>query len=89
MKRLLTILAIALSLAVPQAYAGMIGSKTKKATFRSWFLKNGGTDEAYRRLVCPIGGEAVRDKRPAVIAALAAAEIMTALAASASETSRG
>ena len=32
-----------------------------------------------RRLVSPIGGNAVKDKRPAVIAALAAAEIMTAL----------
>jgi xanthine dehydrogenase accessory factor len=34
----------------------------------------------FRRLVSPIGGDAVKDKRPAVIAALAAAEIMTALA---------
>lgn len=63
------------------AYVGMIGSKTKKATFRSWFLKvAGGTEEEFARLVSPIGGEAVRDKRPAVIAALAAAEIMSALA---------
>jgi xanthine dehydrogenase accessory factor len=64
------------------AYVGMIGSKTKKATFRSWFLKSaGGTDTAFARLVSPIGGDAVKDKRPAVIAALAAAEIMTAVAA--------
>ncbi|MDH4988066.1 xanthine dehydrogenase accessory protein XdhC [Aminobacter anthyllidis] len=63
------------------AYVGMIGSKTKKATFRSWFLKTaGGSEEQFARLVCPIGGDAVKDKRPAVIAALAAAEIMTALA---------
>jgi xanthine dehydrogenase accessory factor len=62
-------------------YVGMIGSKTKKATFRSWFLKTaGGTEAEFSRLVSPIGGEAVKDKRPAVIAALAAAEIMTALA---------
>ena len=62
------------------AYVGMIGSKTKKATFRSWFLKiAGGTEEEFSHLVSPIGGEAVRDKRPAVIAALAAAEIMSAL----------
>ncbi|MGE0500507.1 MAG: xanthine dehydrogenase accessory protein XdhC [Rhizobiaceae bacterium] len=62
------------------AYVGMIGSATKKATFRSWYLKTaGGTDEAFRRLVCPIGGTAVKDKRPAVIAALAAAEVMAAL----------
>ena len=63
------------------AYVGMIGSKTKKATFRSWFLKTaGGTEDEFARLVSPIGGDAVKDKRPAVIAALAAAEIMTALA---------
>ncbi|KQU64930.1 xanthine dehydrogenase accessory protein XdhC [Aminobacter sp. DSM 101952] len=62
-------------------YVGMIGSKTKKATFKSWFLKTAGGSEAqFARLVCPIGGDAVKDKRPAVIAALAAAEIMTALA---------
>jgi xanthine dehydrogenase accessory factor len=64
------------------AYVGMIGSKTKKATFRSWFLKTaGGSESEFARLVSPIGGDALRDKRPAVIAALAAAEIMTALAA--------
>jgi xanthine dehydrogenase accessory factor len=63
------------------AYVGMIGSKTKKATFRSWYLKSAGGSEAdFARLVSPIGGDAVKDKRPAVIAALAAAEIMTALA---------
>lgn len=62
------------------AYVGMIGSKTKRATFRSWYLKTaGGDDAALARLVSPIGGE-VKDKRPAVIAALAAAEIVTALA---------
>lgn len=62
------------------AYVGMIGSKTKKATFRSWFTKTaGGTEAEFRRLVSPIGGDTVKDKRPAVIAALAAAEIMTAL----------
>jgi xanthine dehydrogenase accessory factor len=59
----------------------MIGSKTKKATCKSWFLKSaGGTEEEFARLVSPIGGSALRDKRPSVIAALAAAEIMTALA---------
>ncbi|MCV3206208.1 xanthine dehydrogenase accessory protein XdhC [Mesorhizobium sp. YC-39] len=62
------------------AYVGMIGSKTKKATFRNWFLKSAEGNEAeFARLVSPIGGDAVKDKRPEVIAALAAAEIMTAL----------
>jgi xanthine dehydrogenase accessory factor len=63
------------------AYVGMIGSKTKKATFRNWFMKTaGGTEAEFARLVSPIGGGAIHDKRPPVIAALAAAEIMTALA---------
>ena len=63
------------------AYVGMIGSKTKKATFRNWFLKSAeGTEAEFARLVSPIGGDAVKDKRPPVIAALAAAEIMTSLA---------
>ena len=64
------------------AYVGMIGSKTKRATFASWYLKEAGGDEAkLARLVCPIGGADVKDKRPAVIAALAAAEVMRALSA--------
>jgi xanthine dehydrogenase accessory factor len=67
------------------AYVGMIGSATKKATFRSWYLKNGGDEATCRRLVTPIGGAEVRDKRPAVIAALAAAEVMRALALSATD----
>ena len=63
------------------AYVGMIGSKTKKATFKSWYLKEaGGSEAGYAQLVSPIGGAEVRDKRPAVIAAMAAAEIMAALA---------
>jgi xanthine dehydrogenase accessory factor len=62
------------------AYVGMIGSKSKKATFRTWFLKNaGGTEAEFARLVSPIGGDAVKDKRPAIIAALAAAELVTVL----------
>lgn len=62
------------------AYVGMIGSKTKKATFRSWYVKTaGGTEQAFARLVSPIGGDALKDKRPAIIAALAASEIVLAL----------
>ncbi|MBZ9851173.1 xanthine dehydrogenase accessory protein XdhC [Mesorhizobium sp. CA14] len=68
------------------AYVGMIGSKTKKATFRSWFLKSAeGSEAQFGRLISPIGGNAVKDKRPSVIAALAAAEIMTALVSHAAE----
>jgi xanthine dehydrogenase accessory factor len=58
-------------------YVGMIGSKTKKATFRSWYLREaGGSEAAFERLICPIGGGDVKDKRPAVIAALVAAELL-------------
>ncbi len=64
------------------AYVGMIGSKTKKATFKSWYFREaGGSEHSYARLVSPIGGYNVNDKRPAVIAALAAVEILTALTA--------
>lgn len=63
------------------AYVGMIGSKTKRATFRNWLAREGGDASRLRRLVCPIGGAALKDKRPAVIATLAAAEILTAVLA--------
>ena len=58
------------------SYVGMIGSKTKRATFRNWLTREVGRPEFFDRLVCPVGGTAVKDKRPTVIAALAAAEIM-------------
>lgn len=71
------------------AYVGMIGSKSKKATFKSWYMKNAdGTEKAFSRLVSPIGGDGLRDKRPAVIAALAAAEVMTAVAVHAAKVVR-
>jgi xanthine dehydrogenase accessory factor len=57
-------------------YVGMVGSKTKRAKFSSWYLGEGGDRDALRRLVLPIGAFGLVDKRPEVIAALAAAEIM-------------
>lgn len=62
------------------AYVGMIGSKTKRATFARWWREQGGEPDRLARLVTPIGGLAARDKRPAVIAAMTAAEVMAALA---------
>src|SRR5690606_25326716 len=39
------------------AYVGMIGSKTKKATFNSWFVREAEGDASLLpQLVCPIGG---------------------------------
>ncbi|MEM1286100.1 MAG: xanthine dehydrogenase accessory protein XdhC [Pseudomonadota bacterium] len=61
------------------AYIGMIGSKTKRATFASWHAKEIGTDGSIDRLTMPIGGNRSRDKRPTVIAAFVAAEVMEAV----------
>ena len=61
------------------AYAGMIGSKSKRGTFSHWFRRQGGNVNALERLVCPMGGSTVKDKRPEVIASLVAAEVITAL----------
>lgn len=65
-------------------YVGMIGSKTKRATFTKWYRKQGGDEAALGRFICPIGGSRLNDKRPAVIASLAAAEIIEALGTAAS-----
>ena len=59
------------------AYVGLIGSATKRARFAKWRAEHGaagGTDG----LTCPIGGPS-GDKRPEVIAAHTAAEIMARL----------
>ncbi|MCJ8519477.1 xanthine dehydrogenase accessory factor [Pseudorhizobium tarimense] len=61
------------------AYVGMIGSQTKRATFAGWLKREGLDKSLIDRLVLPIGGSSVRDKRPAVIAALVAAELLTLL----------
>lgn len=61
------------------AYVGMIGSKTKRATFASFLEREGTGRAAIGRLVLPIGGSTVKDKRPAVIAAMVAAELLGVL----------
>lgn len=58
------------------AYAGMIGSKTKRAQFKRWFLSEGGSDAQLAGLTCPIGEAGLGDKRPEIIAALVIAEII-------------
>jgi len=68
-------------------YVGMIGSRTKRARFSSWFKDEGGDAEALKRLVMPIGADGLGDKRPEVIAALAAAEIMVHIGRREAETS--
>jgi xanthine dehydrogenase accessory factor len=61
------------------AYVGMIGSATKRATFSHWLAREGGEKAWLDRLTLPIGGTTVKDKRPEVIAAMTAAEILTTL----------
>jgi xanthine dehydrogenase accessory factor len=64
------------------AYLGLIGSATKRAAFFSAFRAMGFEETKLTRITCPIGGSAVADKRPEVIAALTAAEIITAVLSS-------
>lgn len=62
------------------AYVGMIGSATKRAKFERWFRARGREVNALAGLTCPIGAALTGDKRPEVIAALAAAELLVAFA---------
>ena len=62
------------------AYLGLIGSRTKRVQFERAFRDLEIPQERIARLVCPIGGGRPREKRPAVIAALVAAELLHALA---------
>ncbi|MEM5495593.1 xanthine dehydrogenase accessory protein XdhC [Hoeflea sp. AS16] len=61
------------------AQIGMIGSGTKRATFEHQFIREGGDKARLSKLVCPIGRK-IADKRPEVIAATVAADIIAALA---------
>jgi xanthine dehydrogenase accessory factor len=66
------------------AYVGMIGSATKRATFSNWLQRQTDNRDAsaamMARLTLPVGSlsadGSVKDKRPAVIAALVAAELL-------------
>lgn len=55
-------------------YVGMIGSKTKRARFESWYEGDASA------LVCPMAADMKGDRRPEVIAAFVAAEVMAVLA---------
>ncbi len=60
------------------AYVGMIGSATKRAKLRSW-CESHCNGLSIEDLTCPIGATGSRDKRPEIIAAFVAAEVLTAL----------
>lgn len=57
-------------------YVGMIGSKTKRARFCTFARQQGADTTA---LICPIGAGFSHDKRPEIIAAFTAAELIAAL----------
>ena len=69
------------------AYVGMIGSRSKRVQFERWFVGQGGGRDRLDRLVMPIGGK-VKDKRPAVIAATAASELVEHLLGESAEGAR-
>lgn len=58
------------------AYVGMIGSKTKRASFERWCAKSSAPVGDTAPLVCPMGAAGSGDKRPEVIAAFVAAEVI-------------
>jgi xanthine dehydrogenase accessory factor len=62
------------------AYVGLIGSKSKRRRFEHAFRDIGMTETQIARLVCPIGDRGIRDKRPEIIAALTAAELIEVFA---------
>jgi xanthine dehydrogenase accessory factor len=62
------------------AYIGMVGSKSKRATFLHHLEEQGVERSEADQLVLPIGGSAVDDKRPEVIAAMTASEVLLAFA---------
>jgi len=61
-------------------FIGLIGSKTKWATFSHRLQDKGFSATELAHVTCPIGLPGVRDKRPEVIAALVAAQLLLTLA---------
>ena len=57
-------------------YVGLIGSRTKWATFRHRLEERGFREEELARITCPIGVPGIRGKEPEVIAVAAAAQLL-------------
>ena len=62
-------------LARPFAWAGLIGSATKRARFEKRLRESGITDAALAKLACPIGIGGITGKEPAMIAVSVAAQL--------------
>ncbi len=65
------------------AWAGLIGSKSKAARFRSRLARAGVAAEAIARLACPIGIGGIDSKWPTAIAVAVAAELLRDISAAA------
>ena len=57
-------------------YIGLIGSKTKWASFRQRLLARGFSETEMAHITCPIGVTGIADKRPEVIAVSVAAQLL-------------
>ena len=57
-------------------YVGLIGSKTKWATFRSRLAARGFSEAELAHVTCPIGIPGIADKRPEAIAVSVAAQLL-------------
>ncbi|PWQ96862.1 xanthine dehydrogenase accessory protein XdhC [Leucothrix pacifica] len=58
-------------------YIGLIGSQTKRKSFRKRLKQRGMSESMLGNLICPIGIEGIQDKAPAVIAVSVAAQLLT------------
>jgi xanthine dehydrogenase accessory factor len=58
------------------AFCGLIGSKTKRATFSRRLAERGVSAAAIERLTCPIGAIGIAGRAPEVIAVAAVAELL-------------
>jgi len=57
-------------------YIGLIGSRTKWATFRRRLVERGFSEAELDHVTCPIGVPGIQDKRPEVIAVAVAAQLL-------------
>jgi xanthine dehydrogenase accessory factor len=60
------------------AYCGLIGSVTKRRRFEKRFRAQGMPQEVLDALICPIGVDGIKGKKPAEIAVAAAADVLRA-----------
>ena len=58
------------------AFCGLIGSKTKRATFSRRLAERGVAPAAIERLTCPIGAPGIAGRAPEIIAVAAVAELL-------------